>query len=106
MNMSKELKSEWLPKLQVRYLRRNREGKSRMLDELCEDYAYERKYAIKLLSGVLAPAQGGGRPGPEPQYEVIEPVVRPGLADGRKALRQATGADFAAMAAVLRAAVW
>jgi len=76
MNMSKELKSEWLPKLQVRYLRRNREGKSRMLDELCEDYAYERKYAIKLLSGVLAPAQGGGRPGPEPQYEVIEPVVR------------------------------
>src|SRR5438045_9550992 len=53
MSMSKELKREWLPKLQVRYARRNREGKSRMLDELCEDYQYERKYAIKLLSGGL-----------------------------------------------------
>jgi len=36
MNMSKELKTDWLPKLQVRYSRRNREGKSRMLDEICE----------------------------------------------------------------------
>ena len=37
MNMSQELKSQWLPKAQARYARRNREGKSRMLDELCED---------------------------------------------------------------------
>ena len=51
MNMSQELKIQWLPKAQVRYARRNREGKSRMLDELCEDYHYDRKYAIKLLSG-------------------------------------------------------
>jgi len=36
MNMSKELKVDWLPKLQARYARRNREGKGRMLDELCE----------------------------------------------------------------------
>ena len=48
MNMSQELKSEWLPKARMRYARRNREGKSRMLDELCEDYHYERKYAIQL----------------------------------------------------------
>jgi len=39
-----------------RYARRNREGKSRMLDELCDDYEYERKYAIKLLSGGLVAA--------------------------------------------------
>jgi hypothetical protein len=51
--MSQELKKEWLPKLQARYSRRNREGKSRMLDELCEDYEYDRKYAIKLLGGDL-----------------------------------------------------
>lgn len=76
MNMSQELKSEWLPKVQRRYLRRNREGRSRMLDELCEDYGYERKYAIKLLSGGLPIASGRIRPGPEPQYEMIEPVVR------------------------------
>ena len=29
-----------------------------MLDELCEDYGYERKYAIKLLSGSLPAAAG------------------------------------------------
>src|SRR5260370_21971558 len=76
MNMSKELKKDWLPKLQARYARRNREGKSRMLDELCEDYRYERKYAIKLLKGSLSPPSGRVHPGPERQYEVIEPVVR------------------------------
>ena len=76
MNMSQELKSEWLPKLQARYLRRDREGKSRMLDELCEDYRYERKYAIKLLRGSLPPPNGRAHPGPERRYELIEPVVR------------------------------
>jgi hypothetical protein len=76
MNMSQELKKEYLAKLRVRYLRRNREGKSRMLDELCEDYQYERKYAIKLLRDALPVPRGGVRPGPEPRYEVIEPVVQ------------------------------
>src|SRR6185503_2206800 len=76
MNMSKELKRDWLPKLQERYGGRNRDGKSRMLDELCEDYQYERKYAIKLLSGGLAPSDGKVHPGPERRYEGIEPVVQ------------------------------
>lgn len=76
MNMSQELKEKLLPKLQDRYGRRDREGKSRMLDELCEDYEYERKYAIKLLRGSLPVAGGQRPPGPEPQYEVIEPIVR------------------------------
>ena len=74
--MSKELKSDWLPKLQSRYARRSREGKSRMLDELCEDYRYERKYAIKLLRGNLAVPTGRTHPGPERRYAVVEPVVR------------------------------
>ena len=57
MNMSKELKRDWLPKLQARYQRRSRKGRGQMLDELCEDYDYERKYAIKLLrDGLPAPA--------------------------------------------------
>ena len=73
--MSKELKTDWLPKLRARYLRRNREGKSRMLDELCQDYEYERKYAIKLLGGRLPEHSGKARAGREPQYEIIEPVV-------------------------------
>ena len=33
MSMSKELSKDWLPKLRGRYVRRNREGKSRRLDE-------------------------------------------------------------------------
>jgi len=76
MNMSQELKENWLPRLQSRYARRNREGKSGMLDDLCEDHGYERKYAIKLLSNSLPEASGRIHPGPEPQYELIEPIVQ------------------------------
>jgi len=76
MHMSQELKENLLFKLQNRYARRNRDGKSRMLDELCEDYQYERKYAIKLLGGSLPVASGKRPPGPEPQYGLIEPIAR------------------------------
>ena len=47
-----------------------------MLDELCEDYGYERKYAIKLLGDTLPAPSGRAHPGPEPRYTLIEPVVR------------------------------
>lgn len=47
-----------------------------MLDELCADYGYERKYAIKLLNGTTAPPTGRQKPGPTPPYAAIEPVVR------------------------------
>src|SRR3954453_21516023 len=102
MNMSKALKKEWLPKLQARYAQRNREGKTRMLDELCDDYEYERKYAIKLLSGGLAPSAGKVHPGPERRYGEVQPVVQYILAAGRATVRQAPGAHLAAVAAVLR----
>ena len=76
MHMSQEMKENWLPKVQARYEKRSREGKTRMLNELCEDHGYERKYAIKLLNGSLPKFNGGSRPGPVPRYEVIEPIVR------------------------------
>jgi hypothetical protein len=76
MHMSKALKKESLAKLQARYTRRNREGKTRMLDELCEDYEYERKYAIKLLSSSFAPASGKVHPGPERRYDEVQAVVQ------------------------------
>src|SRR5882762_5349332 len=47
-----------------------------MLDEVCEDYKYDRKYAIKLLRGGLPPRCGRVHSGPERLYEVIEPVVQ------------------------------
>ena len=67
MHMSKEVCEEMLPKLQARYARRNREGKTGLLTEFCEDYGYERKYAIKLLGGHAPDPSGRPRPGPEPQ---------------------------------------
>lgn len=76
MHMSQELKTELLPKLRNRYAGRSREGKSRMLDELCQDYGYERKYAIKLLRDTLPVPRTHKHPGPEPQYTSIEPIVR------------------------------
>lgn len=74
--MSQEVKENWLPKVRTRYEKRSREGKSRMLDELCEDHGYERKYAIKLLNGSLPEPSGRPRSGPVPQYEIIEPIAR------------------------------
>jgi hypothetical protein len=76
MNMSREIKADLLPRLQERYAKRGRAGRSRMLDELCQDYHYERKYAIKLLGGALPPPSGRKKPGPEPKYAAIEPIVR------------------------------
>jgi hypothetical protein len=74
--MSQEMKENWLPKVQARYEKRGREGKTRMLNELCEDHGYERKYAIKLLNGSLPAPSGRSHPGPARQYEVIAPIVR------------------------------
>ena len=54
MNMSKELKKDWLPKLQERYAHRHREGKSRMFDELCEDYGYGRLEDPALVGAISA----------------------------------------------------
>jgi len=37
--------------MRERYRGRGREGRSRLIDELCEMCGYERKHAIKLLNG-------------------------------------------------------
>lgn len=74
--MNRTIKNDLLPKLQSRYARRNRDGKTRMLDELCENYGCERKYAIKLLRGTVPPPCGRVHPGPEPRYTLIEPILR------------------------------
>ncbi len=76
MNLSMHLKADLLPQLRARYERRSRAGKTRMLDELCEDHSYERKYAIKLLRDTVPAPSGRAHPGPEPRYALIEPVVR------------------------------
>jgi hypothetical protein len=95
MNLSQPMKAEWLPKLRTGYARRSREGKSRMLDELCEDYDYERTYAIKLLRDSWPVMTGRRPPGSEPRYGLIEPIVRQLWPPCRATLREAPGAYLA-----------
>jgi hypothetical protein len=47
-----------------------------LLDEFCEQYHFERKYAIKLLGDAApAPRSSAPRPGPEPKYSPLTEVV-------------------------------
>jgi hypothetical protein len=76
VKMTKELKrNEELERWQQRYQRRNREGRSRMLDEFCGQYKYERKYAAKLLADRLSAGSGKERSGPESRYQPLLEVV-------------------------------
>jgi len=76
LNMSQESRREVLVKMVKRYQGRGREGRSRLLDEVCELCGYGRKYAIKLLGGKL-PIAGGGRRrgGPRRRYGEAEKRV-------------------------------
>lgn len=69
--MSRE---EQLERWRYQYQRRGRQGKGRLLDELCEQYGYSRKHLIKLLLGHL-PKRQGMRRGSQPQYEPIQEIV-------------------------------
>src|SRR5215472_251220 len=69
-------RKEQLAVYRRRYQGRGLEGKGRLLDEFCEHYGYERKYAIKLLGRTVGPALGQrSRPGPEPRYGPVLEVV-------------------------------
>lgn len=73
--MSQRVREEMLPRLRQRYASRGREGRTRMIEEMCEQFGYSRKHAIKLLG---AKAGWGGdlqaRRGRPPLYgpEVAE----------------------------------
>ena len=75
---------------------RGREGRGRMIDELCEQFGYSRKHAIKLLN---ARAGWGGDPSVSkgrPSRRALEH-----LEERREALWQAPGTIAAFVAAVL-----
>lgn len=77
--MSRKVAEEMLPRLRQRYVGRGREGRTRLVDEVCEQWGYSRKHAIKLLG---AKAGWGGDPGVRkgrpPKYgrEVVEVLWR------------------------------
>jgi hypothetical protein len=68
-------RNEQLERIRRRYAGRGKEGKSHLLDEFCEQYGYERKYAIKLLQVQTELRASKPRPGPEPRYEPVQEVV-------------------------------
>ena len=57
--MSRKIAEEVLPRLRQRYAGRGREGRTRLIDEVCGLWGYSRKHAIKLLG---AKAGWGGDP--------------------------------------------
>jgi len=64
-----------LDRLRQRDTGRHKQGKGRLLDELCEHYGYDRKYAIKLLRAAPAPRRRTrGRDAP-PRYAPIHDVL-------------------------------
>lgn len=90
LNMTMNRKADLLPKLRARYEWRGRAGKTRMLDELSEDYGYERKYAIKLVEHIV-PVRNAPPPWTGSALHVDRTGGAHDLAGGRAALRQTAG---------------
>ncbi len=73
MKLKSISREEQLERLRMRYEKRGSAGKSRILDELCEQYGYHRKHAIRLVNGAAVSRKV--RSGPPPQYEGIVELV-------------------------------
>ncbi len=79
MSMSQKIREEMLPRLRQRYAGRGRQSRTRLIDEVCEQFGYSHKHAIKLLNARTGwggdPTVRKGRP---PQYglEVAEVLWR------------------------------
>jgi len=73
MKLKNISRQEQLERLRKRYEGRGPEGRSRILDEICEQYGYHRKHAIRLLNGADVPRRSP--PGPQRQYEGIGELV-------------------------------
>ena len=73
----RESRKEVLERARQRYGKRGREGRSRLLDEVCELCGYERKYAIKVLGGkrAIIGSKGRKRGGSQAIYGVAEREV-------------------------------
>jgi hypothetical protein len=75
MKMIPVSREQQLLQWRTRYARRNKEGKARLLNELCEQYGYSRKHAIKLLGDALPKPTGQSPSGAPPRYAPIQDVV-------------------------------
>jgi hypothetical protein len=77
LKMSATSRGEVLAQARARYEKRGKEGRSRLLDEVCALCGYERKYAMKVLGG-KRPLVGSGvrrRGGSPARYGAAEREV-------------------------------
>jgi len=98
--MSRSTQIVQLPLYRERYAGRGREGKGRLLDELCGHYRYSRKHAIKLLTGKAEagrkprnPNQGRPCEYGEEELEVIKKIWLSGSNPVVSGLKPCSGCD-------------
>ncbi len=74
--MSRKIAEELLPRLRLRYMGRGREGRSRLIDELSEQWGDSRKHAINRLGAKTGwGGDPGARQGRPPKYDREEEEV-------------------------------
>ncbi|MGD0904455.1 MAG: hypothetical protein ABR924_16070, partial [Terracidiphilus sp.] len=74
MKMKTISREEQLERWRHRYKNRGIQGKAQLLDQLCQDYGYHRKHAIRLLNSTSGIKKSP--PGPESKYEGLVEVVQ------------------------------
>ena len=72
--MSPQSRREYLRAVWLRYQKVSRKGKTKILDELCANCRYNRKYAIRILQNLNTPKPPRTRkkPGRKPKYRLPE----------------------------------
>lgn len=75
--MSSKSRREVLASAREKYGQRGKEGRGRLLDEICLLCGYERKYAMKVLAGnrPISGEEGKQRGGSKPRYGKMEKKV-------------------------------
>lgn len=101
--MSQESRYEFLLVVRWRYAGRGRQGRGRLLDEVCAICGVSRKHAIELMGGRMGMgAPGSRRGGPRKRYGPEEAGALKLMVCRRAALRQAAGGGAPAVAGPLR----
>ncbi len=73
--MSGEAKEQYIEGCRARYLRRNRQGKSALIDEVVEMQGWDRKHAIKVLNGKAGFGKAAQKRGSKPSYGDEEKAI-------------------------------
>ena len=73
--MSNKSKEQYLESCRVRYLSRNRAGKSKMIDEVSDTLGWDRKHTIKALNGQVSLGEKSKKRGSKPTYKDAEKSI-------------------------------